>query len=132
MEKRDCPHCPYGGVKIVKNGFAGKKQRYKCAKGHSFITTNNFIKAEEKRIAFILHLYGYSLRDIAQEVNASYITISNWLEPLKIQTEKIKSKEKVVVVFTKENIEMVREVPINAIVIDLSCLRLGPKYEPPA
>lgn len=75
-----CPRCKWN-LK-VKDGFVKGKQRYRCKKCNYRYTVEAIQKlpAHYQRLSVIMYLEGYSLREIAEYVDAhSHNTFVNWL-----------------------------------------------------
>ena len=83
-----CPKCDSG--KVVKNGFTGpitRVQRYQCrACRYQFTRQAKVVRGkpgkpqEDKTIALVLYLLGYSMPVVGGFVDVSTQTISRWLK----------------------------------------------------
>lgn len=81
MKSPECPKCKWHDS--VKDGFAKGKQRHRCKNCNYRYTVEAAPKLPDhlRRVALILYLEGFSLRDIADYAGVhSHNTIVYWLE----------------------------------------------------
>lgn len=73
-----CPKCQ--STDIRKDGIVKDKQRYRCKSCDYRFTVEHLGKSiHKKRQAIILYITGFDYRVIASLINASHVTIFNWI-----------------------------------------------------
>ncbi|MDL2287618.1 hypothetical protein LJB90_03565 [Eubacteriales bacterium OttesenSCG-928-G02] len=92
-----CPICKSENELVVKNGFVGKNQRYKCKKcAHQFTPYAKHRQFDEatKLIALFLYHSQFDLSDIAKLFNAKKSSIIQWNDNIVNIIEKCNSATK--------------------------------------
>ncbi len=85
MEK-ECPRCQ--SHQVIKSGFIGEKQRFKCKKCAYFFTVDKLGKQIDQYYivkALQLYLEGISYREIERILGVSHVTVMNWVKRYKLQ-----------------------------------------------
>ena len=96
MKQPGCPNCK--NTKIVKDGFANKKQRYKCKKCNYRYTVkqrSGTATPEIKRQALHLYLECLGFRSIGRLLKFSNVSVLKWIRSFGEQVKKIKSEQKI-------------------------------------
>ncbi|WP_143960066.1 IS1/IS1595 family N-terminal zinc-binding domain-containing protein [Litoribacter populi] len=86
MEKPNCPKCE--NPKVVKSGFSGGRQRYKCKKCNYHFSVNKIGKSIDKYYvvkALQLYIEGISYREIERILGVSHVSVMNWVKQYKIK-----------------------------------------------
>ncbi|MBT0811205.1 IS1 family transposase [Litoribacter ruber] len=86
MENPQCPKCE--NQKVVKSGFSGGRQRYKCKKCNYYFSVNKIGKSIDKYYvvkALQLYIEGISYREIERILGVSHVSVMNWVKQYKIK-----------------------------------------------
>ena len=86
---QECPKCQ--STEIRKDGIVKQKQRFKCKICNYHFTVHQIGKPlSKRREALILYLAGLDYRKIGNLIDASHVTIYNWLKDIKGNIKQIK------------------------------------------
>ncbi|MBS9522676.1 IS1 family transposase [Litoribacter alkaliphilus] len=86
MKNPQCPKCE--NQKVVKSGFSGGRQRYKCKKCNYYFSVNKIGKSIDKYYvvkALQLYIEGISYREIERILGVSHVSVMNWVKQYKIK-----------------------------------------------
>jgi Zn-finger domain-containing protein len=86
MEKPQCPKCEH--QKVVKSGFSGGRQRFKCKKCNYHFSVTKIGKSIDKYYvvkALQLYIEGISYREIERILGVSHVSVMNWVKQYKIK-----------------------------------------------
>lgn len=89
---QECPKCQ--STEIRKDGIVKQKQRFKCKICNYHFTVHQIGKPiSKRREALILYLAGLDYRRIGNLIDASHVTIYNWLKSIKGNLNQIKGSK---------------------------------------
>lgn len=86
MERPSCPKCTH--FKVLKSGFVGGRQRFKCKKCGYHFSVNKLGKAIDSYYvvkALQLYVEGISFREIERILGVSHVSVMNWVKQYKIK-----------------------------------------------